>query len=114
MGSTTAEKTEAANESITASAPAVWGGDWNHAMAGREWSGSQQGRTSILETVGRLGLQLPTAGSPHQIEGLLSIDHIAVPAEWSVLAIEHHPALSRGTTISDHDAYVVEVGTWGR
>ena len=56
----------------------------------------------------RLGLQVPTAASPHQIDGLLSIDHIAVPADWRVLDIEHHPALSDGDKISDHDAYVIE------
>lgn len=108
-GSTTAEKTEAATASIMAGTPTVWGGDWNHAMAGREWSGSQRGRRSILDAVERLGMQLPTAGSPHRIEGLLSIDHIAVPTDWRVLEIEHHPALSDGARISDHDAYVIEV-----
>jgi endonuclease/exonuclease/phosphatase family metal-dependent hydrolase len=109
MGSTTAEKTESAVASITAVAPTIWGGDWNHALAGREWSGSRQGRRSILEAVDQLGLQLPTAGSPHQIQGLLSIDHIAVPTDWNALEIEHHPALSDGAKISDHDAYVLEV-----
>jgi endonuclease/exonuclease/phosphatase family metal-dependent hydrolase len=108
-GSNTAEKTVAAITSITAAVPSVWGGDWNHAMSGREWSGSQQGRRSILDAVDQLGLQLPTAGSPHQLEGLLSIDHMAVPADWTVLAIEHHSAVSGGAMISDHDAYVVEV-----
>jgi hypothetical protein len=77
-------------------------------MSGREWSGSKHGRRSILEAVDRLGLQLPTAGLPHQIEGLLSIDHIAVPADWRVLEVEHHPAFAGGARISDHDAYVIE------
>jgi hypothetical protein len=107
-GLTTAEKTAAATTSITAGAPTVWGGDWNHAMAGREWSGSKHGRACILEAVERLGLQLPTARSPHQLEGLLSIDHIAVPTAWTVLTIEHHPALAGHARISDHDAYVIE------
>ena len=107
-GSTPAEKTESAVASIASVAPTVWGGDWNHAMSGREWSGSQQGRRSILEAVDRLEMQLPTADSPHQIEGLLSIDHIAVPKSWSVLDVEHHPARSDGARISDHDAYVID------
>ena len=77
-------------------------------MAGHEWSGSQHGRISILEAVDWLGLQVPTVGSPHQIHGLLSIDHIAVPAAWTVLTIEHHPALAGFARISDHDAYVIE------
>ncbi len=108
-GSTTAQKTETATARIMAGAPTVWGGDWNHAMAGREWSGSQHGRRSILDAIDQLGMQLPTARSPHRIEGLLSIDHIAVPTDWRVLEIEHHPALSDGARISDHDAYVIEV-----
>jgi hypothetical protein len=41
--------------------------------------------------------------------GLLSIDHIAVPTDWNALETEHHPALSDGAKISDHDAYVPEV-----
>lgn len=106
-GSTTAEKTASATASIEAAAPAVWGGD--HAMSGHEWSGSQRGRRSILEAVNRLGLQVPTASVPHQIDGLLSIDHIAIPASWTVLDLEHHLASSDGARISDHDSYVIEV-----
>ena len=78
-------------------------------MSGREWSGSQGGRRFILEAVDRLGLQVPTASAPHRIDGLSSIDHIAIPMAWSVLDVEHHPALTSGVRISDHDAYVVEV-----
>jgi endonuclease/exonuclease/phosphatase family metal-dependent hydrolase len=107
-GSTTAEKTEVAVASIASQEPTVWGGDWNHAMSGREWSGSVRGRRSILEAVDRLGLHVPTAECPHQIDGLLSIDHIAVPASWRVRRVEHHPAFFDGVRISDHDAYVVE------
>jgi hypothetical protein len=51
------------------------------------------------------GTQPPWDGSTTAaIHGLLSIDHIAVPAAWTVLDIEHHPAFSNGTRISDHDA----------
>ncbi|MGH3481479.1 MAG: hypothetical protein ACRDQD_32270, partial [Nocardioidaceae bacterium] len=89
--------------------PTVWGGYWNHAMSGREWSGSQGGRRHILDVVDRLGFQVPTASSPHQIHGLLSIDHVAVPETWPVLGVERHPALFSGARISDHDAYVIEV-----
>jgi hypothetical protein len=108
-GATTAEKTASAVAAIEAASPAVWGGDWNHAMSGREWSGSQEGRRSILKAVGRLRHQLPTANAAHQIDGLLTIDHIAVPSSWAVLDTEHRPALVDGGRISDHDAYVVEV-----
>ncbi len=58
----------------------VWGGDWNHAMTGREYAGSIGGRRAILGAVEQLGLEVPTAGLPHAIDGLLTIDHIAVPA----------------------------------
>jgi hypothetical protein len=109
VGSTTAEKTAAAVASIQAAAPTVWGGDWNHAMSGREWSGSQAGRRVIVEAVDRLGLQIPTASAPHQIDGLLSIDHVAIPTAWPVLDVQHWPAFVEGVRISDHDAYVIEV-----
>jgi hypothetical protein len=109
VGSTTGAKTESAVACIEAAAPRVWGGDWNNAMSGREWSGSQEGRRSILEAVGQLGLQVATEKAPHQISGLLSIDHIAIPALWTVLGFEHYSAFSNGARISDHDAYVIEV-----
>lgn len=108
MGVTTAEKTMAAVAAVEASAPSVWGGDWNHALSGREWTGSVAGRRSVLATVERLGLHVPTASSPHQIAGLLSIDHIAVPKTWVVRATQQHRDFVGKTRISDHDAYVVE------
>lgn len=110
-GATTAEKTEAAVADIEASTPMVWGGDWNHALSGREWSGSVRGRQAIQEAVARLGMQVPTAAAPHRINGLLSIDHIAVPASWSLVSVEHYPASAAGARISDHDAYVVDVNS---
>ena len=85
-----------------------WGGDWNHALSGQEWAGSVAGRRSVLETVERLELQVPTADSPHQIKDLLSIDHIAVPKSWVVSATRRFRAFVGETRISDHDAYVVE------
>jgi hypothetical protein len=108
VGDTTAEKTIAAAAAIEASAPTVWGGDWNHALSGREWTGSLAGRRSLLATVDRLELQVVTVSSPHQLEGLLSIDHIAVPRSWHVNVTERHRAFVEGTSTSDHDAYVVE------
>ena len=108
-GASTAERTASAVTAIEAAAPTVWGGDWNHAMSGREWAGAKAGRQHILDAVERLSLQVPTAGAPHQIDGLLSIDHIALPADWDVRDVEHHPAFAAGARLSDHDAYVVEV-----
>lgn len=88
----------------------VWGGDWNHALQGREHAGSKAGRAHVLEAVAALGLVVPTTYLPHQIESLLSIDHVAVPAGASVLAATHHSTTYDGGRLSDHDAYVVEVG----
>ena len=51
---------------------------------------------------------MPTASSSHQIEDLLSIDHIAVPKSWLVTATRRHRAFVGETRISDHDAYLVE------
>lgn len=108
-GSNTAARTAHAVEAIESAIPTVWGGDWNHALSGPEWSGSKRGRHSILQTVDRLGLQVATAKEPHQIEGLLSIDHIAIPAAWTMRHVERHRALVGDARISDHDAYVVDV-----
>jgi hypothetical protein len=86
----------------------VWGGDWNHALTGKEYAGSQGGRRAILAALDELGLDVPTAGLPHRIDGLLSIDHIAVPHDSSTsatrLLAEHD-----GKRLSDHDAYVTAV-----
>ena len=68
------------------------------------------GVEAILTAVGELGLEVPTTGLPHTIDGLLTIDHIAVrrdqAASASALRIvaEHE-----GKRLSDHDAYVLEL-----
>jgi endonuclease/exonuclease/phosphatase family metal-dependent hydrolase len=85
--------------------PAVWGGDFNHALTGREWSGSKAGRESIASLLQDLDLQTPTAHLGHRLDGLLSIDHIAVPAAWHVREASRHDA----TGLSDHAGYLVEV-----
>ena len=90
------------------SAPSIWGGDWNHALSGRESAGSVAGRRLLLGAVERLELSVPTALSGHQIDGLLSIDHIALPKTWSVSATHRHRAFVGGNRISDHDAYVAD------
>jgi hypothetical protein len=83
----------------------IWGGDFNHALDGREWSGSKAGRAQIHALIGELDLQTPTTLLPHQMDGLLAIDHIAVPQTWRVLDASRHVA----TGLSDHDAYTVVV-----
>ncbi len=108
MGATTAEKTGATVAAVETSAPSIWGGDWNHALSGREWTGAVAGRRLLLAAVERLELHVPTASSPHQIEDLLSIDHIAVPKAWSVSTTRRHRAFAGEHRISDHDAYLVD------
>jgi hypothetical protein len=107
VGTSTAERTIDAVEAIQSSAPDVWGGDWNHALKGREYAGTKAGREHLLKSLAELGLIAATADAPHQIKGLLSIDHIAVPMGWSA-RFEHHSALLGQGRLSDHDAYVVE------
>lgn len=106
-----AEKTQASVREIVESieSPAIWGGDWNHTMHGREYAGSQAGRARIAEAIHELQLQIPTEHLPHRIDGLLSIDHIAVPAGGVVLAAERVVATADGKRLSDHDAYVVNI-----
>jgi hypothetical protein len=89
--------------------PIVWGGDWNHALTGREYAGSKAGRASITNALDELGLVVPTTELPHAIDGLLSIDHVAVPARSSATA-RRVLAECDGKRLSDHDAYVVETG----
>ena len=105
------DKTEATVATLLTSLPTtrlIWGGDWNHALTGREYAGSVGGRTHIVEAVEHLGLQVPTAQLAHQMPDLLSIDHIAIPKEWQVVSADRHSAAGP-PRLSDHDAYVVEV-----
>ena len=88
--------------------PLVWGGDWNHALTGREYAGSMGGRRAVLGALDSFGLDVPTADLPHAIDSLLSIDHIAVPVGLRAHA-SRVPAERGGRRLSDHDAYVVEV-----
>ncbi len=108
-GSTTAEKTAEAVAAVESVRPTVWGGDWNHALSGREWAGSMAGRRYLLAAVERLSLQVPTAWEPHHLEDLLSIDHLAVPQSWTVDAVGRHRAFVGTGRISDHDAYAIDV-----
>jgi hypothetical protein len=104
VGTNTMEKTKDAVSAIVACQPAVWGGDWNHAFEGRERAGSIDGRAVIRRGADELGLLITTHASRHHLDGLASIDHIAVPRDWAGTRAQHVPAGS----LSDHDAYVVE------
>lgn len=110
-GSRHADKTAAAVAALVEVLPAtnrVWGGDWNHALKGRESAGSGEGRRHLLDAITALSLHVPTATQPHQINGLLSIDHIGVPADSNVTRSQHLKAQVNNRQLSDHDAYVVE------
>ncbi|GAA4129751.1 hypothetical protein GCM10022215_42640 [Nocardioides fonticola] len=96
-----------AASAIAAMRPQVWGGDWNQSFTGPETAGTIAGRRWLSEAIDRLHLQLPTADLPHRIEGISSIDHIAVPRAWSIVAAERVVAELEGRRLSDHDVYVV-------
>lgn len=104
VGANTTEKTKDAVAAIVARRPAVWGGDWNHAFEGVERAGSVDGRVVIAHGAHELGLVITTRASAHHLDGLSSIDHIAVPRSWAVAGVRQVPA----GRLSDHDAYVVE------
>jgi endonuclease/exonuclease/phosphatase family metal-dependent hydrolase len=87
----------------------VWGGDFNHALEGREYAGGIGGRRSLMSALEALGLTAPTSQLPHQIDTLRSIDHVAVPRSWVVTSAERISAVAEAGRLSDHDAYVVDV-----
>ena len=104
------DKTAHAVEQLVGELPRsglVWGGDWNHALTGSEYAGSIGGRAALLKAVAELGLTVPTSEQPHRLEGLLTIDHIAVGHAVDVRGVERHTPLVAGRHLSDHDAYVV-------
>jgi len=107
------EKTRRALDQLASELPVgalIWGGDWNHAMQGREYAGSVAGRTAIKAAVVDLQLTLATEDSPHCIPGLLTIDHIAVPRSARIHAVNRIVAEDRsGKRLSDHDAYAIDV-----
>ena len=106
-----AEKTRATLENLLEALPQsglVWGGDWNHALSGSEYSGSKGGRAHLLNALESLQLKVPTAGLLHRLPGCLSIDHIAVGQSILVKSAERIDASKDGQRLSDHDAYVIE------
>ena len=93
---------------LAANGDVVWGGDWNHALHERELAGTNHGRGEIEKLRCKLQLQVPTEHQPHAKPGLLSIDHIAVPAGWRVTGCRRVVAAAAGKRLSDHDAYIVD------
>ncbi|MCU1602757.1 MAG: hypothetical protein JWO22_3466 [Frankiales bacterium] len=106
MGGSQAERTLEWVERLDAAwpdGPVVWGGDWNHEMHGRVWVGCREGRDAINGLLERRGLVCRTAMLQTR-QGARSIDHIALPATWSVRQVEIREAVG----LSDHDGVIVE------
>jgi hypothetical protein len=106
-----AAKTERCVATLGAALPRsglVWGGDFNHALDGAEHAGSKGGRRAVVGALDTWGLTAPTTSLPHQIDTILSIDHVAVPTGWTATSVEHISALTPTGRLSDHDAYVVQ------
>jgi hypothetical protein len=92
-------------ERVLAGVDAVWGGDWNQSLCGREYAGSLEGRRHLIGSLDRLGMEVPTRTLRHRCAGVSSIDHVAVSQRRCVESVAWVDA--RG--LSDHDAYVVEL-----
>lgn len=107
-----AEKTKVTLERIIDRLPTtglIWGGDWNHSLAGPQLVGSREGRMHIRAAIDALALQVPTATLEHRESGIFTIDHIAVPATRQVVSAKRIVASVNTERLSDHDAYVVEL-----
>lgn len=107
-GSSLEEKTKTAIEPIEKllkDKTTVWGGDWNQNLQG-EWEhvGSGAMRGVIESTVESLGLQVTTRKLPHRLQGSHTIDHIAIPEDWTL----HHSLRVSAHGLSDHDLYWIE------
>ena len=106
-------RTEAAVRQLVQALPAartVWGGDWNHSLEGRETAGSAAGRQAIRAALEQLDLRAVTADAPHRIEGVTSIDHLAVPTTAHGVEPAQRVAMTgEGRHLSDHDAYVTDI-----
>jgi len=112
-GADTAERTAFALGELASALPAgrtVWGGDWNHALTGKEYAGSLAGRDAIVSVLDQLTAEALTIDCPHRLPDLFTIDHIAVPIAWEVTAPARRVEMTQsGRHLSDHDAYVVDV-----
>lgn len=109
---THAERTVRALRSLVGVLPRgglVWGGDWNHSLFGAEWAGSKAGRSHIEGALDELGLQVPTRDLPHRINGVGTLDHIAVPRDATVADARRVSGIGPDGALSDHDAYVIAI-----
>jgi hypothetical protein len=90
----------------------VWAGDFNQALAGPNYGGSNANRALLAETLDELGFEAWNATAPHAIDGLYSIDLICgrVGQPREVVRI---PPVVDGRVLSDHAGYVVELAIGG-
>lgn len=89
--------------------PVVWGGDFNQALSGPERVGSDVGREALLDAFEKLGLRAATVEAAGQDPLQRSIDHIAIPEDWSLWTLEVQRPQSEDRFLSDHPSYVVSV-----
>ena len=85
--------------------PCIWGGDWNTPLTGNLQGFSRAAQASVKLGVESAGLQVPTEELPHRNDLQASIDHIAVPTDWTHFTAGYHRV---GRTFSDHDPYWAE------
>jgi endonuclease/exonuclease/phosphatase family metal-dependent hydrolase len=93
--------------------PVVWGGDFNQALSGRDYVGSDVGREALLEAFKKLGLRAVTNEAAGQAPPQRSIDHIAIPSGWSLWAVKVQRPQPDDRFLSDHPSYVVSVRQGG-
>jgi hypothetical protein len=114
VGTTQAEQTERALDELepwltelARQGPLVWGGDWNHPLAGSLSGFSRRAHDRIALAVKRLGLTVHTRDAAAQAKpnGLhcRSVDHLASASA----GLLDEPV--GGSPYSTHDAYVVEL-----
>jgi len=111
-GGSHAERTARALGSLVGVLPRgdlVWGGDWNHSLVGPEWAGSKVGRAHLEGALDELGLQVPTRDLPHRLDGVGTMDHIAVSREVTVVDARRVSGVGPEGALSDHDAYIIVI-----
>lgn len=83
----------------------VWAGDFNQALGGPNFGGSDRGRRLLREALDALDFVAWNAEAGHAAEGLCAIDLVCGPRGREVVAVERIPPGQE----SDHAGYVVEL-----
>jgi hypothetical protein len=102
--------------------PIIWGGDFNQALrkpspelqrTGHRTLGTVNGIAQLRAAFDRLDLQPLTGSAEHCIPGREAIDHLAVSRDVPVagdVKVLRPPKRADGKRLSDHAAYVVDLG----